>query len=127
MKIDIKDDDVREYAKQQMDAAIRSLVRSEVATLIHQEMEKKLKDITPHSLQIAFSGQMEKDVQKVIDQTFKILNDHGIDSVYKDWQSPVLFIQKIVLSIREELKNKLWKYVSSKIGIKLDINIKENK
>ena len=127
MKINIKDDDIREYAKQQMDAAIKSLVRSEVATLIHQEMEKKLKDVTPHSLQIAISGQIEREIKKVIDQAFHTLDTHGVGSTYKSWNAPVLFVQKMVLGIRDELKEKLWKYISSKIGFDLNIIPKERK
>jgi len=108
-----------------MDAAIRSLVRSEVAVLINQEMEKKLADVTPHSIQVAISGQIEKEIKKSVEGAFKYLNDNGIHSKFSDWQVGPLFMQKIVLYIREELKDKLWKYVSSKMGFDLNPKIKK--
>jgi hypothetical protein len=125
MQFNIKDDELREYVKHQLDAGIRSIVRSEVATLISQEMGKKLKDVTPHSLQVAISGQIEKEVKKVVDQAFHTLNTHGVDSTYKNWDAPTLFVQKIVLGIRDELQTRLWKYVSTKIGFDLNIKVKE--
>jgi len=125
MKINVKDDDIREYAKQQLDAAIRSIVRSEVATLINAEMEKKLKDVTPHSLQVAISGRIEKEVKRVVDKAFENLNTHGIDTQYKSWDEPTLFVQKMVWGIRDELRDRLWKYVSSKVGFNLDTRSKE--
>jgi hypothetical protein len=125
MKINIKDDDIFKYAKEQLDAAIRSIVRSEVATLINTEMEKKLKDVTPHSLQVAISGRIEKEVTRVVNKAFEDLNIHGIDTTYKSWDEPTLFVQKVVWGIRDELRDRLWKYVSAKVGFNLDTKLKE--
>jgi phosphosulfolactate synthase (CoM biosynthesis protein A) len=127
MKINLRDEDLREYVKQQLDAGVRSIVRSEVATLINQEMAKKLKDVTPHSLQIAINGQIEKEAKRVIEEAFHTLNTHGIDSQYRSWNMPVLFIQKIVWSIRDQLKDILWKHVSSKVGMNLDTHKREER
>jgi hypothetical protein len=127
MQVKFEDSELREYVKQHIGAATKSVVRSEVAALIHEEMEKKLREITPHSIQVAMSGILDERIKKTVDGAFKVLNDSGVDSAYPNWNPPLLFIQKMVLGIREELKEKLWKYVSSKIGVDLTLSLKEKK
>jgi len=127
MQVKFEDSELREYVKQHIGAATKTVVRAEVAALIHEEMEKKLREITPHSIQVAISGILNERIKKTVDDAFKVLNDSGVDSTYPNWHPPLLFIQKMTLGIREELKEKLWKYISSKIGVELNTSLKERK